>query len=240
MQDSTNADLPGSSGRANLLHVTALALIAALAVAAYMVTMKIVREQETATHLVGVAARQVVLSQRIAGLCVELASHSNLKKQTPDSNQLPDQASDDAKDLEPEKAEEKTRDDLRQAIALMQVAHQALINGSEDLKVAKPTAAAINKVYFGEPNQLDHQVVYFLAAANNIADAEPGKLNTDNPALVDVQLAARGNLFAGESAAVSACEAENTRIIAGLRRRLNFVFGMLLLVIVGDLVLAKK
>jgi hypothetical protein len=212
-----------------------LAAIAALAVASYLASGSIVREQQGTTHLVGIVARQVVLSQRIAGLCVELASHANLKKLTADPNQLPDQASDDAKDLTPERAEDKTRDDLRQATALMEMAHQALINGSADLKLTKPTATAINKVYFAEPYQLDHQVVYFLAAANAVADAKPEELNADNKSLIEVQLAARETLLSAENAAVTACEAESTATIAKLKRRLNLMLSLSLCLIVGEM-----
>jgi hypothetical protein len=239
MRESTESQTTVRNGWTKPFHLAALALIAALAIGTYVVTGQIVREQETATRLVAVAARQVVLSQRIAGLCVELASHSNLKKQTNDRTQLPDRATDDIKELTPEKAEDKTRDDLRQAVALMQVAHQALINGSSDMKIAKPTANAINKVYFGEPYQLDHQVVYFLAAASALADATPETLNQDNQSLVDVQLAARQSLFAAESAAVSACAAESSRVIAQMRRLLNTVFGLTLFAILADLAVAS-
>jgi hypothetical protein len=206
MQELTEAEVSRGLGRMKAFQFTVLAAVAAVAFWVYLEVGAIARAEEAMTHLVGIASRQVVLSQRIAGLCVELASHTSLKLQTADPNQLPDQGGDDAKALTAEQAVDKTRDDLRQSVALMEMGHQALINGSDDLKLTKPTATGINKVYYSEPYRLDHQVVYFLAAANAVADMPPAELNGETPALGDVQLAARESLITAENAAVSAYE----------------------------------
>jgi hypothetical protein len=191
---------------ANTRRVLLLSLIAIIAVGVLLHNQSTARHQQQAIRTLNVADRQRVLSQRVAGLAMELATHANVPRPA---------VSDDAPvgGQDKDQTEADVRDQLRQAIALMQSAHTALINGSDDLGVSAPKAPELVKVYFAQPYELDHAMIYFLAAANAVADTPSTELNDQSKPLAALENAAREPLLTALNAAVSAYEAESARVL---------------------------
>ena len=195
-----------------ITYVCALLLIAAFSIAFHFITDNIVHRQQATAAIVNVSGRQRMLSQRIAELALERASHAGFR---PDA---------------------QTQKQMATAILLMASSHEALVHGSARLGLAPPPSDAVRLVYFAGPYDLDTKMENFLKHAHALAETPEANLTLANPDLRVVEQAAQEPLLTALNAAVEAYQSTSERAIQHLREVLAGLTLLMLLILVLEAV----
>lgn len=188
-------------------YVFALSLIAAFTVAFHFLTDSIVHQQQKTAEIVNLSGRQRMLSQRIAKLALERATHYGLR---------PDAESQQA---------------LFAAIDLMDRSHHTLLYGSPALGLTGPTSSAVRDVYSNPPYALDLRMQDFLAHARALASRSSAQLTLTDPDLLAVEQAAKAPLLDALDAAVTANQQTSEAAIRTLRRVLTSLTLLMLIIL---------
>lgn len=176
--------------RPTMTYVLALSVIATLSLVTYLTLDTIVHSQETAARVVNTSGRQRMLSQRIAGLAMEVS--------TPGDHRVDVEAN------------------LTDALDLMETAHRELVVGIDAWGKSMGGGPAVATIYRDAPFRLDDRVRDFVASARAVLDL-PAEARRDSPALADVLRAARQPMLSALDAAVKQYEADSEAAIRQLR-----------------------
>ena len=174
-------------------YVFALALIAAFTIAFHFLTDSIVKQQQNTAAIVNLSGRQRMLSQRIAKLSLERASHANFR---PDAvvNRI-----------------------LTDSINTMASSHHDLLYGTSSGPAVGPATGEVLEVYQKAPWLLDQKMQSFLARARAVAAKPSASLNFTDPDLIAEQQEAQAPLLDALNAAVTANQNTSERSIKTLR-----------------------
>jgi diguanylate cyclase (GGDEF)-like protein len=197
-------------------YIFALSLIAAFTIAFHFLTDSIVHRQQATAAVVNISGRQRMLSQRIADIALERASHAAFRS-----------------DAVSEKA-------LLDAIATMESAHHTLLYGDSTLGLTGPSSPAVRNVYFNPPYTLDLRLQDFLAHARAFARKPAGQLALNDPDLLALQTAAQAPLLNALNAAVSANQQTSEASIATLRRILTVLTLLMLIILMLEALLLYR
>ncbi len=175
-------------------YVFALALIAAFTIAFHFLTDSIVKQQQNTAAVVNLSGRQRMLSQRIAKLSLERASHANFR---PDAvvNRI-----------------------LIDSIELMASSHHDLLHGAASGPAVGPATGEVLDVYRKAPWLLDQKMQSFLTHARAVAAKPSADLTFADPDLIAEQLEAQAPLLEALNAAVTANQDTSERSIRTLRK----------------------
>ena len=188
-------------------YIVALLLIAAFSIACHTITDNIIHEQQATASIVNISGRQRMLSQRIARLSLERASHASFR------------------------SDEATQTALRAAISLMDSSHRTLLH---DAIAARASAPLIAAVYTQAPSSLDARVQDFLAHAHALAERPFSALTMADPDLAAVEVAAQEPLLAALHAAVVADETTAEAAIKHLRKVLAILTASMLCILLAE------
>jgi diguanylate cyclase (GGDEF)-like protein len=180
-----------------ITYIFALSLIAVFTIAFHFLTDSIVHQQQKTAEVVNLSGRQRMLSQRIAKIALERATHYNLR---PDA---------------------ESRKALGDSIQLMEESHHTLLYGSPALGLSGPSSQAVRDVYQNPPYALNLRVQDFLTHARALAGRSAAQLTLDDPDLLAVEQAAQAPLLNALDAAVTANQQTSEASISTLRRILT-------------------
>lgn len=156
-----------------------------LALAANFDPNQISTTREINAAAINVSGRQRMLSQRTALFCLRLVCTDDTVEQ------------------------EKLRHQLLADIDLMEMSHNGLLNGDENLKLSGHLSEALKGMYFKPPLNLDQQIRNYIAQVRALAEASTTQLTQDNPHLRYIQDAASYQLLAALDAVVSQYQKES-------------------------------
>ena len=179
----------GQFRRESIVYSLALAFLALMALGSYWIIDSIVARQQHMATVISVSSRQLMLSQRIALLSIELAQSKTAEERDSNNSQL------------------------RETIDLMRRSHRDLVEGSMALGIDPPQRPELKEIYFTPPASLNEQVPAFLNQADQvIAAKEAGhgdkafalaqKVNAMTGAGLTNALNAAVNQYAADSEAV--------------------------------------
>lgn len=173
-------------------YILALAIVAVLSVLSFLLLRAIISTEGTRAAAVNISGRQRMLSQRIALFSLRLV--------VADSSEERDEL----------------RGALRKAMSRMATAHTGLTTGDLEEGLPKPSAN-IKKIYFGQPINLDKQVLDYLMTAKELADTNDSQLTLKDKKLESLIEASSSRLLQSLDMAVEEYQAESERTIASLQ-----------------------
>lgn len=138
-------------------YIIALAILALLSIIAFFILLAIINTQTTSAAEINISGRQRMLSQRIA-LFSLLLVHGQVGF-----------------------TQAEIRNNLNQAINLMEKQHQSLIEGNKQLNLPRLRSPQIRALFFQPPTKLDKAVKDYLSTAKKVATASRAELTPDNP-----------------------------------------------------------
>ena len=152
-----------------LTYVCALAFLAALTVAGYLLPQAGLRQQQFSAAVLNMTAAQYALLERTALLAESFitARDSDLR--------------------------ERYRRDLLSEIARMEQSHAALLASHAN----SPTPFIVRALYFESPTFLDHQVRHYVVQVRKLAALTTAELNLDHSLFQYVSTEASGKLAEG-------------------------------------------
>ena len=189
-------------------YVFALSLIAAFSIAFHFLTDSIVHRQQVTARVVNVSGRQRMLSQRIAKLVIERATHAGFR------------------------ADAETDGALRISIMQMETSHDDLLTGSKGTGESVLGMARVATVYREQPYELDAKVRAFLRHAQAVADKPETTLSVSDPDVVELEGLARAPLLDALNAAVDAISQTSEESIQHLRHVLVALTALMLVILV--------
>lgn len=176
-------------------YLLALGLIATLSISAFCIVYWVIHTQETYASIINISGRQRMLSQKAALLGTQLLHCKN-----------------EAEEIE-------IRNQLYEVKTLLEISHKGLISGNAALNLPGKPSKEIQNLYFSSPVLLDQQIRTFISHIDSLLK-EPGqKLTYNNPHLVYLQNAARGELLKSLDSVVKQYELEAQQHI----KRLQFL-----------------
>ena len=146
---------------------------------------EIMTARKISAALINVSGRQRMLSQKTAFLSMRLVC----SRQGAEREQL--------------------RADLREAIALMEKSHSALINTDSSINLLTPPSATVKAIYFEAPLYLDKQVREYIDRIKALVQVPDAELRADNPHLLYIVAAASDELLQAFDAVVSQYQLES-------------------------------
>nr|WP_293130147.1 ATP-binding protein [Microcoleus sp. bin38.metabat.b11b12b14.051] len=145
---------------------------------------EITTARKVSAAVINISGRQRMLSQRTAFFCMRLVGSENT-------------------------AERATlRENLLEAIELMEKSHRDLIN-SDSTNLLSPPSPAVKAMYFEAPLYLDQQVCEYIDRIKALVQVPDGELGLENPHLAYIVRAAGGDLLAAFDAVVSQYQQES-------------------------------
>ena len=189
------------------LYLCVLGILAALALANYVILRENIKSNEGSAALINTSGRQRMFSQRIAFLTLTLAI-------TEDSQER-----------------ERLRKELSKAISLMESSHHDLISDTTPLKRRGALSREAKDIYFSEPLNVDAQVREYLIKARISLTLSDTQMSLQDPNIQYVVSAAEGNLPRSLDRAVWQYQAESEAKI----RRLKALEGWVFLITAGIL-----
>ncbi len=193
------------------VYALALAFLAILAVASYLIIDSIVTRQQHMASVLSVSGRQPMLSQRIALLGLEVA---------------------DAKS--PETCDQM-QNQLRETVDLMRRSHRDLVEGSLALGIDPPKNKDLRAVYFSPPHDLNRKVTDFLIAADKVLDSIDQKAEAKTVhAAAQVVVLANSALLDSLAAAVSQYAADSEALFRQSQIRVLFVTAAMLIALTTE------
>lgn len=199
-----------------VIYIFALLLIAACSIAFHFLADSIVHRQETTARIVNVSGRQRMLSQRIAELALERATHADLR------------------------SDDETRSALRDQIDLMESAQRSLVQGSAETGGSVLSDPGVAEVYLKRPWRLQEQVKSFLTEARAVQAKSAAELNLQDSDLRKLEQEARSPLLNALDAAVGAIQQSSEASVAHLRRVLAWLTLTLLTILALEALLLYR
>lgn len=138
-------------------YLMAIALIACLIIGSYVGLNLIINTQKSISSIINISGRQRMLSQRTALLASQLVNNTTIATQ------------------------QVAREQLRDTIYLMEISHQGLIKGNNDMALPVQMSEAVRQMYFSESMQVDARLAIYLGHAKSLAQEPSENLNRDNP-----------------------------------------------------------
>lgn len=166
----------------NLLYLNLLPVIALMS---YFDLDQIITTWEINAAVINISGRQRMLSQRAALFALRLVCTQDGLEQ------------------------EKLRQQMQKAIALMEKSHQALINGDPEMKLPGQPSEAVQAIYFDAPHELDRQISDYIAHARTLAQASSVELTPENPHLQAILKASATELLEAIEVLVSQYQKES-------------------------------
>ncbi|MDK1019949.1 MAG: type IV pili methyl-accepting chemotaxis transducer N-terminal domain-containing protein, partial [Actinomycetota bacterium] len=186
----SEAPADGISKGLTLRYGVALALIATLVTASYVSFGVAIAEQESTTTIVKVSGRQRMLSQRIALFCQALVFA-----------RLPEER-------------QRHRERLTAAIDLMELSHNGLTRGSEELGLPDTMSDVVRGLYFGPPHDVDVRVRGYLRSARALSELPAESYSQSSPLLREVLEVGPGGLVASLDRLVTQYQVEGEASVA--------------------------
>lgn len=187
-----------------IAYATALILVAGMSLASHVMLSRVLEASEGAASVVNVSGRQRMLSQRIASLSAQYA-----------------------------RGDMSARADLVMSTRQFEVAHRALIEGSQALHLPAATDPALNAIYHEGQAPLDQAVAAFISQARAVAALEPSDPRMA-AALTPVFSASRQPLLADLDAVVQVHERTSEQQMTMLQRMQTASLIVVLLTLVGE------
>lgn len=175
-------------------YLSVLGVLAALAVAAYLVLAYNIRLQSNDAAEINISGSQRMLLQRTALLAERLVH-------TRDPSARAD-----------------LRVELRDTLRLMETSHLALLHGNQALRLSTHLPASVRAVYFSPPFYLDRTMREYLAQGRTLASAPEQALTGSNPHLRAMEAMASGNLPRALNVAVKRYQEQSEANVAHVLR----------------------
>lgn len=188
-------------------YLFALGILAALALANYVILGENIELNEGSAALINTSGRQRMFSQRIALLTLKMAA-------TQDSEE-----------------KERLCKELGTLITLMESSHHDLISDTTPLKRRGTLSRKVKDIYFSEPLNLDAQVREYLKKTRALLAFTDTQMSLQEPDIQYVVSAAEGNLLSSLDMAVQQYQVESEVKI----RRLKALEGGVFLITTGIL-----
>lgn len=202
----------GPSGWMTRRYVLALAAVALLAVSGFAAFQGLAAAYDRTLAVVNMSGKQRMLSQRIA-LYVEKLADDDCRAAPPVCVAA-----------------------LTDAIDRFEAAHDGLAFGSDALDLPGPTSAAVEALYFDGTPSLDERVRLYIAAARQVAMAEPGAPPPE-AAAAHVLTEGPGPLLDALDRVVAQYQADGEEAYGALRRLEFAVVALTLLTLVLEALL---
>ncbi len=165
-------------------YLLALALIATLSITAFCIVYQVIQTQDTYASIINVSGRQRMLSQKAALLSSQLLHCKN-----------------DTEEME-------IRNQLYEVKSLIEASHRGLLLGDPVMNLPGAPSPEVQAIYYDPPVSLDQQIRTFTGHIGSLLN-EPGqKLTLNNPHLLYILTAAKGDLLQAQDKAVKLYEAE--------------------------------
>lgn len=174
----------GFSKLLTLRYLVALMLIGSLITASFLALEQLIRDQESSAALVNISGRQRMISQRIAMLSTAIIYSQDEQKL------------------------KKYKTSLKEAIALLNLSHQALVKGSVALNLPGILSDELKSIYFSEPENINKRVAEYIKHANNLLASDPGDSSENNSDYIYILNAAMNPLLNSLDRAVSQYQKE--------------------------------
>lgn len=171
--------------------VLALALVGLLSVSAYGLLSGLIASQEGNAPTINVSGRQRMLSQRIAKFALRFSAGTGTEER------------------------EFAREQLRDAITLMETSHEALVRGDASMGIPAGLSPAMQEMYFGDREPLDAMVSGYLDHAKAIAAKQA--LDPSDQDLQAVVAYAQEPLLARLNQAVKRYEVESSETVETMK-----------------------
>ncbi|MEN0041632.1 MAG: EAL domain-containing protein [Pseudomonadota bacterium] len=143
-----------STQRLRRAYILALAVIACLSCATYIMLDRLISNQSVAATTINMAGRQSMLSQRVAGLAQAIAASRALQNRSGDLIHL-----------------QRQQNAFFSAVRLMKESHVNLVEGNKVRGTPGIQDEKEREFYFDEPHQIDAKVRAFLALAEKVKTA---------------------------------------------------------------------
>jgi signal transduction histidine kinase len=188
-------------------YLFALGLVALLSAVAFLSLRRTIAAQETAAAIVNNSGKRRYTSQRAALYSLRLAT------------------TDDPA------VRREARERMLASIATMELAHDGLIHGSEELHLPGRPSPAIARLYFEGPTPLDPLVREYISRVRGLAAQPDDRLGPGHPDLAWILAVAPGQLLDSLDSLVGAYQNESEREIARLQDLETTVFTLTLAVL---------
>ncbi len=166
----------------NLLYLNLLPVIALMS---YFDLDQIITIREINAAVINISGRQRMLCQRTALFALRLVCTQDCLEQ------------------------KKLRQQMQNAIELMEKSHHALINGDPDLKLPGQSSETVQAIYFEAPYNLHRQICDYIAQARSLAKASSAELTQENPNLQAIIRASATELLEAIEVLVSQYQTES-------------------------------
>ena len=208
---SSQADA-GAVRSLNRRYIVALLLVAALAIAAFAVLTSAMIAEADRSHVINVAGRQRMLSQRIALFATRLA------------------------ELEPGRpAHAENLGVLRETVSLFERSHMGLTMGDRGMGLSGHLSPVEREIYYGTPD-LDRLSLRYIALARTIIDEATAERPVPAAELADLNALAASTLLVFLDQAVNAFDIGGTSAISRMIWIEAGIFAALLLLLVAEAV----
>lgn len=140
-------------------YITALALVASFATAAWVSLELVISKQKNTAAVVNISGRQRMLSQRTALFANMLVNAPNEERPI-------------------------VRSKLKEAILLMERSHHGLTHGDKEMGLPREMSETVHALYFEGDNPLDQQVETYIKIVNQLLELDDAALQSSNSLLI--------------------------------------------------------
>jgi len=190
-------------------YVVFLGILSSLVIFDYLAFHRFIDAQENVAAVINVSGRQRMLSQQVA-LHVNDIVHSNNTAER-----------------------EHHRNEVLQAILLMERSHEKLTDGDAELHIPETLSPEIQALYFDPPHEVDKKMRSFLADAKSVA-AAGGAVGRDDPRVLRITSSAKGPLIEAIDLVVDRQQLESERRVRNLDLAFEIGLGFSLLVLAAS------
>lgn len=173
-----------------LRYLTALGILALLAIVAYSILLANIRLERSSAAVVNISGRQRMLSQRIAFFSLQLANAKDARER------------------------EVLRAGLSENVRLFERSHKGLIYGDPEIGLPGRPSSQVKEIHFSSPHLLDAQAHRYILEAKSLLDGHYEKLDIGNPHLEFILSNAKGGLLRSLDSAVQQYQKESEEKVA--------------------------